>query len=278
MVFKKLAPHIAKLILSCLLLAVPHEVNAWSIGSFISQSFSAAKTLAIGYIKVYAAYHIVSKILNYQIERSDTTTYPNVSKLSVYTDGKVTVKSHDEQSITVRHEYGASSRSDLAGIQFNELITPEGEKDVLQISGITEKRPIRIFERSIRDFFHLKPKKSLHHIISAPENTPLEITAFNSNVYTHNKDRLVHIDGISSDITIRATGGNVLIENNRLPNTIHIESAARAIINGFKGNLYASNVKELSATRDPLNITGHVFIDGIEQPYRTCTAYQTPAK
>ena len=172
--------------------------QSWELCKKISK---ITATLGIGY-------WLVRTILNHKISHTDTTTYPsNPERLEIVTDGKVTIrKSHDGKT-HVTHRYGASWGSYLPSLHFSENF--DGKK--LAVHGYTTPTRKSFFKKILEFLLHLKPQKTLHHIIEVPDSTAIDITTTNSDLYSYRSKFIVTIDSLIHAIRIHAHTGNVRV-------------------------------------------------------------------
>lgn len=173
-----------------------------------AQSWELCKKISKITATVGIGYWLIRTILNHKISHTDTTTYPsNPERLEVVTDGKVTIrKSHDGKT-HVTHRYGASWGSYLSSLHFSDNY--DGKK--LEVHGHSTSIHRPFFKRILEFLLHLKPQKTLHHIIEVPDSTVIDITSTNSSLYSHRNSFIVTIDSLINAIRIHAHTGNVKV-------------------------------------------------------------------
>ena len=224
MIKKKNIQFFAQVCLCCVVLASAESMDAFSLAPITRATrmgFALIKKIAKAGAVVGGAYWAIRQVLNYRLARYDSARYPAVGRLVVYTDGKVTVRPSDDNSMKVTHKYGASFRSDLPQIGFSEKF--DQEHNTLTVQGLLGECHTGKFQQFIRWLFRLQPKRTLHHIIEVPLATEIEITTGNSDRYTHNREQPVHVSSISREhpdvssifgnVTVHTVSGNVLVEN-----------------------------------------------------------------
>ncbi len=217
MIQKKNIPILVQLVLCIGISSCTPSIEAFNVASLartVSRGFALIKKITKISAVVGCGYWVARSILQHGTPRHETSTYKNpVGRLVVYTDGKVTVRKSSDNTMKVTHKYGASWRSDLSQITFSQKF--DEHQDTLTVQGLLEPCPTGRFHRFIQWLFRIKPQRTLHHIIEVPSKTNVEITTQNSDRYTHNRQKAVHIDSISGNIVVHAVSGNVEVANSQ---------------------------------------------------------------
>lgn len=294
MIKKKDIKLVAHIILCCTILASTQSSYAFNLAPLAraaSKGFDVIKKIAKVGALLWCGDWLTRSFLNHRIHRYDSTTYPAIANLRVYTDGKVTVRKSPDNTMKVTHKYGTSWRSDLPQISFSEDF--DQEHNTLTVQGLLEECHTGKIQRFMQWLLDLRPKRTLHHVIEVPSTTNVEITTQNSDQYTHNREQAVHVDSIVGNICIHAVG-KVLIEHAGVDshlNVVHnqvewdetshgqieIHTPDAVEVNGFKDCLRVYNDEGnpaiyghqcIKALRHPQNHSGKVFFNGVKQPFR----------
>lgn len=217
MIKKKHMPHCARLLFCCAVLASVETLDAFNFGQCSAAArigFELVKKMAKVSAIVGGTYWLIRQVLNYRHPRYDIQEYKNLppaARLVVYTDGKVTVRPSNENTIQVTHKFGASSRTELPQIRVKDNYNAKNK--TVTVQGFLGESHIGKFQQFMRWLFRLQPKKTLHHIIKVPRDTDVEITTGNSARYTHNREQPVRVKSVSGNITVHASSGTVLTED-----------------------------------------------------------------
>lgn len=199
-------------IVACSLLFRTHHVEGNSHIRSLLDSIAGLhlmRNLAIPIATIAAGYFMMKSIMNFKVARTSEDTVeikePENLKIHVYTDAKVIVRPSTDDKVHVKYEYGASDRTDLAGIKrtrsFNE------DSQTLSLTCFSKEPYQSWFRTALTKFFRLTPQLTMTITIMAPRECSVKVINRLSPHYTYQDiTPSIDIDGMIGDIDARALG------------------------------------------------------------------------